>query len=115
MRTILAVIQPFKLDAVLAALHEIEVTRITVCDSQGYGRQRGQAALYRGHEYKTQLLRKVTLEIIVNEDFLERTINIIEQAARTGPYGNLGDGKIMLLPCYEAIQISDGLRGPGAV
>ena len=63
MKLIIAVIQPTKLNAVRDALNKIEVTRMTVCDAQGYARQRGQTELYRGHEYKTQLLRKIALEI----------------------------------------------------
>ncbi len=71
--------------------------------------------MYRGHEYTTQLLRKVVLEIIVNDDFLERTVNTIINVARTGPEGNIGDGKIFVVPADQAIQIIDGARGPGAV
>ncbi len=115
MKLVIAIIQPTKLDAVREALNRIEVTRMTVCNAQGYGRQRGQPELYRGEEYRTALLQKVVLEIVVNDDFLERTVETIVQAARTGPRGNLGDGKIFVVPAEQAIQISDGFRGPGAV
>jgi len=115
MKLVVAIIQPTKLDAVQRALNKIEVTRMTVCDAQGYGRQRGQTANYRGHEYKTNLLRKIALEIIVNDDFLERTIDTIMAVAPTGPEGNIGDGKIFILPVDEAIQVDNGLRGPEAV
>ena len=71
--------------------------------------------MYRGHEYTTTLLRKVALEIVVNDDFLDRTINTIISVARTGPEGTIGDGKIFVLPAIDAIQISEGQRGPGAV
>ena len=91
------------------------MTRLTVCDAQGFGRQRGRTEMYRGHEYTTTLLRKIALEIIVNDDFLERTLSTIISVARTGPEGNIGDGKIFVLPALEAIQINDGHRGPGAV
>ena len=80
-----------------------------------FGRQRGRTEMYRGHEYTTQLLRKVVLEIVVNDDFLERTLNTIVNVARTGPEGNIGYGKIFVLPADQAIQIADGFRGPGAV
>ncbi|MEQ8791308.1 MAG: P-II family nitrogen regulator [Pirellulaceae bacterium] len=115
MRLILAIIQPTKLKAVQEALLRVGVERMTVCDAQGYGRQRGQTALYRGVEYKTQLLRKVALEIAVNEDFLDRTIEAISSVARTGPDGNIGDGKIFVLPMEETLRISDLSHGPEAV
>ena len=115
MRLILALIQPTKLKAVQEALAKIGVDRMTVCDAQGYGRQRGQTQTYRGHEYKTNLLRKVELEILVNDDFVETTIETITNVARTGPEGTIGDGKVFLLPADEVVQISEPLRGPGAV
>lgn len=114
-KLILAVIQPTKLSAVREALDKIEVARLTVCDAQGFGRQRGRTEMYRGHEYTTRLLRKVALEIVVNDDFLERTVNTLVHVARTGPEGTIGDGKVFVLPADEAIQIADGSRGPGAV
>jgi nitrogen regulatory protein P-II 1 len=114
-KLVIAVIQPTKLSAVREALEKIEVARMTITDAQGFGRQRGRTEMYRGHEYTTQLLRKVVLEIIVNDDFLERTLNTIINVARTGPEGNIGDGKIFIVPADQAIQIVDGARGPGAV
>jgi nitrogen regulatory protein P-II 1 len=114
-KMVIAIIQPPKLDAVKEALDKIEVTRMTVTDVQGFGQQRGRTATYRGHEYQSKLLRKTLLEIMVNDDFLERTIDAIVTVARTGPEGNIGDGKILVLPADETIQINDGGRGPGAV
>jgi nitrogen regulatory protein P-II 2 len=114
-KMVIAIIQPTKLDAVREALNKIEVTRMTVCDAQGYGRQRGRTEMYRGHEYKTRLLRKIALEIMVNDDFLERTVETIMSAARTGPEGEIGDGKIFVLPALETVQIYGPLRGPEAV
>ena len=114
-KLVIAIIQPTKLKAVCEALEKIEVTRLTVSDAQGFGRQRGRTEMYRGHEYTTTLLRKVALEIVVNDDFLDRTVNTIIHVARTGPEGTIGDGKIFVLPAMEAIQIGDGSRGPGAV
>ncbi|MBI3837052.1 MAG: P-II family nitrogen regulator [Planctomycetia bacterium] len=115
MRMIIAVIQPTKLSAVREALTKIGVTRMTVCDAQGFGRQRGQTEAYRGNEYKTNLLRKIALEIVVNDDFLDRTVDTLTSVARTGPEGNIGDGKIFVLPAGEAIDIGSVVRGPEAV
>ncbi len=115
MKLVVAVIQPTKLEAVQQALTKIEVERMTVTDAQGYARQRGRTAMYRGHEYKTNLLRKVVLEIAVNDDFLERTLETLAEAARTGPEGTIGDGKIFVLPLEQVIQIGGTLRGPGAI
>jgi len=111
MKLVIAVIQPTKLKAVHEALAKLEVERMTICDAQ----QRGRTAMYRGHEYSSHLLRKVELQIVVNDDFLDRTVEAIESVARTGPEGTIGDGKIFVLPVMEAIQISDGARGKGAV
>jgi nitrogen regulatory protein P-II 2 len=115
MKFIIAIIQPTKLNAVREALNNIAVTRMTVCDAQGYARQRGQTEMYRGHEYKTQLLRKIALEIMVNDDFLERTVNTLIETARTSPEGNIGDGKIFVLPADETIQLFGEVKGPEAV
>ncbi len=115
MRMVVAIIQPTKLSAVREALVKIGVTRMTVCDAQGFGRQRGQTEYYRGNEYKTNLLRKIALEIVVNEDFLDRTVETLTAVARTGPEGTIGDGKIFVMPCDEAIEIGRPIRGPEAV
>ena len=79
MKMLLAIIQPTKLRAVQAALTDAGVERMTVCDAMGFGRQRGQTEMYRGVEYKTNLLRKITLEIVVNDDFVDRTIEVVER------------------------------------
>lgn len=115
MKLVIAVIQPTKLNAVREALEKIEVARMTVSDAQGFGQQHGRTQTYRGQEYKCMLLRKVALEIVVNDDFLERTLETIVNVARTGPDGSIGDGKIFVVPLEEAIQVADGSRGPGAV
>jgi nitrogen regulatory protein P-II 1 len=111
----MAIIQPTKLQAVRDALYAVGVERMTVCDAHGYARQRGQTATYRGVEYQTNLLRKVMLEIVVNDDFVERAIETLMAVARTGSQGNIGDGKIFVLPALEAITIDQGQRGPSAV
>ena len=115
MRLVIAIIQPPRLQAVRDALERIGVERLTVCDAQGFGRQRGQTATYRGLESKTNLLRKVMLEIVVNEDFLERTIETIESVARTGPEGSIGDGKVFVLPVHQVYRIGTTTTGPEAV
>lgn len=115
MKLVVAIIQPTKLTALREALVKIGVTRMTVCDAQGYGRQRGQTPMYRGNEYKTNLLRKVELEILVNDDFLDRTIDTIGSVARTGPDGAIGDGKVFVMPAERVIRISDGISGPEGV
>ena len=115
MKMIVALIQPTKLTAVQQALTEAGVDRMTVCDAQGFGQQRGQNQVFRGHEYQTNFLRKVELEIVVNDDYLDRTIDAITSVARTGPEGSIGDGKIFVLPVEETIRISQTVRGPEAV
>lgn len=115
MKMILAIIQPTKLQAVREALVRVGVGRITICDAQGYGRQRGYTETPTENEPKTVLLRKVTLEIAVNDDFLDRAISIILEVARTGKAGEIGDGKIFVLPMVDAIQIDDGVRGKQAI
>lgn len=115
MKMVIAVIQPTKLNVVHQALERLDVTRMTVCDAQGYARQRGQIETYRGHEYQTNLLRKIALEIAVNDDFLDRTIECLEEVARTSAEGHIGDGKVFVVPMEQAIQISDGYRGKGAI
>ncbi|MCA9105826.1 MAG: P-II family nitrogen regulator [Pirellulaceae bacterium] len=115
MRMLIAIIQPTKLRAVQEALGKIGVERFTVCDAHGYARQRGQTESYRGIEYQVHLLRKVVIEIAVNDDFVERTIDTLQEIARSGVAGEFGDGKIFLLPLTEVIEIGSGQRGKGAV
>ena len=115
MKLILAIIQPTKLEAVQSALAKIGVERMTVCDAQGYARQRGRTEMYRGVEYKSHLLRKIALEIAVNDDFLDRTVETISQVARTGPEGTIGDGKIFVLPVNQVYQIGGNAQGQEAV
>jgi nitrogen regulatory protein P-II 1 len=104
---LLAIIRPTKLQAVLDALKTVGVERMTVCDAHGYGRQKGQTETYRGVEYKINLLRKVVLEIVVNDDFVQRTVDTIEQVARTGSEGNIGDGKIFQIPVSKLELVRD--------
>ena len=104
MKLIIAIIQPQKLEAVKAALTEVEVFRLTVMDVQGFGRQKGHTEVYRGHEFTVNLLRKVQLQIAVNDEFV-----------RTEPNGEVGDGKIFVLPLDDCIRIRTGERGGEAI
>ena len=115
MKLIIAVIQPSRLEAVKAALTEVEVFRLTVMDVQGFGRQKGHTEVYRGHEFSVNLLRKVQLQIAVNEDFVEPTIQAIIKGGRSGPKGEIGDGKIFVLPLEDCIRIRTGERGGEAI
>lgn len=111
MRMILATIQPTKLATVRTALRQIGVTALTVCDAHGYARQRGQTAMFRGSEYRVDLLRKLALEIAVQEDQLEAVIETLQAASRTGHQGQIGDGKIFVLPLVRMVDIGEG-RSP---
>ena len=115
MKLIVAIIQPNKLEAVKAALTDVEVFRLTVTDCQGFGRQKGHTEVYRGHEITVNLLRKVQLMIAVNEDFVEPTIDAIVKGGRTGEKGEIGDGKIFVLPMEDCVRIRTGERGPEAI
>jgi nitrogen regulatory protein P-II 2 len=115
MKLIIAIIQPTKLEAVKDALSRVEVFRLTVMDVQGFGRQKGYTEVYRGHEVTVNLLRKIELQIAVNEDFVEPTVNAILEAGRSGPDGKIGDGKIFILPLDDCIRIRTGERGPEAI
>ncbi len=105
MKLIIAIIQPNKLEAVKEALTKVEVFRLTVMDCQGFGRQKGQTGVYRGHEFGVNLLRKVQLQIAVNEPFVQPTIDAILEGGRTGETGQIGDGKIFVLPMDDCIRI----------
>ena len=115
MKLIIAIIQPSKLEDVKAALTDVEVFRLTVMDCQGFGRQKGKSELYRGREFSVNLTRKVQLQIAVNEEFVERTIDAIVRGGRTGEHGEIGDGKIFVLPMDECVRIRTGERGSEAI
>jgi nitrogen regulatory protein P-II 1 len=115
MKLIIAIIQPSKLEDVKAALSEREIVRLTIMDVQGFGRQKGQTEVYRGNEITVNLLRKVQLMIAVNDHFVEPTIEAIIKGGRTGPNGEIGDGKIFVLPLEDCIRIRTGERGGDAI
>ncbi len=112
MKKIEALIKPFKLDDVREALSEIGVTGMTVTEVKGFGRQKGHTELYRGAEYVVDFLPKVKLELVVKEDQLQRSIEAISTAARTG---KIGDGKIFVYAVEQVIRIRTGETGPEAI
>lgn len=114
-KLIIAIIQPSKLESVKEALTEVEVFRLTVMDCQGFGRQRGQTGVYRGHEFSVNLLRKVQLQIAVNEEFVKPTVDAIVAGGRSGGDGEIGDGKIFVLPMDDCVRIRTGERGNEAI
>ena len=107
-----AVIKPFKLDEVKEALHEVGIKGITVTEAKGFGRQKGHTELYRGAEYVVDFLPKVKLEVAVDADKLDTTIDAISEAARTG---KIGDGKIFVTELPQAIRIRTGEHGEDAL
>jgi nitrogen regulatory protein P-II 1 len=112
MKMVWAVIQPTRLRAIREALYEAGVQRITICDSQEFAKHTGRIPIYRGVEYRTEILRKITLEIAVNDDFLDRTVEIIERVGKTG---DDGDGKIFVFTMNEAVEFHPRVSGPGAL
>ena len=112
MKKIEAIIKPFKLDEVKEALQEIGLQGITVTEAKGFGRQKGHTELYRGAEYVVDFLPKVKIEIVLADDMLQKAIDAILAAARTG---KIGDGKIFVLNVEDAIRIRTGERGNEAV
>ena len=112
MKKIEAIIKPFKLDEVKEALQEVGVQGITVTEAKGFGRQKGHTELYRGAEYVVDFLPKVKIEIVINEDRVEASVEAIQKAARTG---RIGDGKIFVLNVEEAIRIRTGETGADAI
>jgi nitrogen regulatory protein P-II 1 len=112
MKKIEAVIQPFKLEEVKEALKGIGVDGMTVIEARGHGRQKGHTEVYRGQEYKVDLLAKIKLEMVVPAERAEEVIETLMKAARTG---KIGDGKIFVYDVAEAIRIRNGDRGQSAI
>ena len=112
MKLITAVIKPFKLDDVREALSEVGAQGITVTEVKGFGRQKGHTELYRGAEYVVDFLPKIKVEIAVDDALVEKVIEAISAAARTG---KIGDGKIFVSPVDQAIRIRTGETGDDAV
>jgi nitrogen regulatory protein P-II 1 len=112
MKKIEAIIKPFKLEDVKEALVENGITGMTVSDVKGYGRQQGHSELYRGAEYIVDFLAKIRVELIVNDDEVEKTIATIVEAAKTG---KIGDGKIFVTNVENVVRIRTGETGSEAV
>src|SRR5262249_18604169 len=112
MKKIEAIIKPFKLDEVKEALHQIGIAGVTVTEAKGFGRQKGHTELYRGAEYVVDFLPKVKLRVCMEDALVDRAIEAIQQAARSG---KIGDGKIFVSTVDEAIRIRTGERGADAV
>jgi nitrogen regulatory protein P-II 1 len=112
MKKIEAIIKPFKLDEVKEALHEVGLQGITVVEAKGFGRQKGHTELYRGAEYVVDFLPKVKLEIVVEDDMVERAVDAIVRTARTG---RIGDGKIFVTAVEDVIRVRTGERGKDAI
>lgn len=112
MKKIEAIIKPFKLDEVKEALQEIGLQGITVTEAKGFGRQKGHTELYRGAEYVVDFLPKVKVEVVLGEDMLDKAVEAIQTAAKTG---RIGDGKIFITNVEEAIRIRTGESGADAV
>ncbi|HXA78193.1 MAG TPA: P-II family nitrogen regulator [Candidatus Acidoferrales bacterium] len=107
-----AVIQTSKLDAVKDALHEIGVEGMTVLEARGHGRQKGHTEFYRGREYTVDLIPKIKIELVIADEMVEKTVQTIVTAARTG---KIGDGKIFLSKVDDAIRIRNDERGDSAL
>ena len=112
MKLVTAIIQPHKLDDVRAALNDIGIQGMTVVEARGFGRQKGHREVYRGAEYIVDFLPKLKLEIAIDDDLVDRAIDAIEGAAKTG---NVGDGKIFVTTLDQAIRIRTGETGPEAL
>jgi nitrogen regulatory protein PII len=112
MKLITAIIKPFRLDDVRNALAEVGVNGMTVTEVKGFGRQRGHTELYRGAEYVVDFLPKAKIEVAVADDLVERAVEAITAAARTG---KVGDGKIFVTDLEQALRIRTGETGDGAL
>ena len=112
MKLIMAVIKPFKLDAVRTAMTELGIEGMTVTEVKGFGRQKGQTEIYRGAEYNIEFVPKVRIEIVTDDERAERVVEAIQQAAQTG---KIGDGKIFVSDVAQAVRIRTGETGDDAV
>ncbi len=112
MQKVEAIIKPFKLDEVKESLNSIGIQGITVSEVKGFGRQKGHTELYRGAEYVVDFLPKVKVEVVVQDDMVDKVTEAIQSAANTG---RIGDGKIFILPVLEAVRIRTGERGGDAI
>ena len=112
MKLVVAIVKPFKLDDIKAALDKIDVKGMTVSEAQGYGRQSGHTEVYRGAEYQVSFVPKVRIEIAVDDGSADRIVETIVSAAQTG---KIGDGKIWVLPIEELVRVRTNARGTDAI
>lgn len=112
MKLVLAIIKPHKLDEVREALSAVSVEGLTVTEVRGYGRQKGHTEIYRGAEYESNLVAKIRVEVVVEDDFAARVVETIQHAAHTG---SIGDGKIFVLNVESALRIRTGDTGGQAL
>ena len=112
MKLVTAIIKPFTLDDVKAALEQIGVLGMTVSEVQGYGRQKGHTEVYRGAEYSVDFVPKVRVEVLVDDAAADKTVDAIVETARTG---KIGDGKVWVTPVEEVIRVRTGERGLDAL
>ncbi len=112
MKKIEAIIKPFKLDAVKEALTELGIQGMTVSETRGFGRQKGHKEIYRGAEYIIDFVPKVKIEVVVDDSLVRPAVEAIAAAARTG---QIGDGKVFIIPVDEALRIRTGERGESAL
>jgi nitrogen regulatory protein PII len=112
MKKIEAIIKPFKMEDVKEALAEIGIEGMTVSEVKGFGRQKGHTEIYRGSEYTVDFLPKVKFEIVLADDRVQKAMEVIVQAAKTG---KIGDGKIFVTPIEEAVRIRTEERGDSAI
>jgi nitrogen regulatory protein P-II 1 len=112
MKKIEAIIKPFKLDEVKEALGVLDVRGLTVTEVRGFGRQKGHTELYRGAEYVVDLVPKVKIEAVVDDEIADRVVAVIKDTAKTG---RIGDGKIFVTPVLDAVRIRTGERGRDAL
>ena len=112
MKKIEAIIKPFKLSEVKEALSDFGIVGMTVTEVKGFGRQKGRTEVYRGSEYSVGFLPKIKIEVVLREDKVDKAVDAILEAARTG---KIGDGKIFILPVDEAVRIRTGETAEAAV
>jgi nitrogen regulatory protein P-II 1 len=112
MKKIEAIIKPFKMEDVKEALSEIGIEGMTVSEVKGFGRQKGHTEIYRGSEYTVDFLPKVKFEIVLSDDRVQRAVDTIVHAAKTG---KIGDGKVFVLPIEEAVRIRTEEHGDSAI
>ena len=112
MKKIEAIIKPFKLDDVKEALSKLGVKGLTVCEVKGFGRQRGHKEVYRGAEYQVDFVSKIKIDVVLESALVPEAVTIIQEKARTG---QIGDGKIFVIPVEEVIRIRTGETGEDAI